>query len=171
MPINFYSSQTDYFSVGLKQEYGDKVEEVEKSVHLITSKKSASRLKMLLDSFLPLALILMSFVILFQFFNIGPAAETYIGYLNWVVLVFFAARLGIGLRLAKSNTRFVENHWLDILMVVPALSIAEELEMGAVFEQQLMGEKATAGMAIARNLDLSARMTKITRMIKRGFQF
>ncbi|WEL23670.1 hypothetical protein [Candidatus Nanohalovita haloferacivicina] len=157
--------------MGLKQEYGEKVEEVEESVHLITSKKSASRVKTVLDSFLPLVLILLSFVILFQFFNFGPAADTYISYLNYVVILFFAARLGIGLRLAQSNTKFVEDHWLDMLMVIPALSILEELEVGAIFEQQMVGEKATAGIAMARNLGLSAKMTKIIRLVKRTVTF
>ncbi|QKQ98054.1 hypothetical protein GKQ38_00755 [Candidatus Nanohaloarchaea archaeon] len=157
--------------MGLNDEYGEKVRNVEESVSLITSKKSASRLKSVLDYFLPLALILMAFVVFFQFFSLGSTAEAYINYFNWIVIVFFAARLGIGFRLAKSNTKFVEDHWLDILMVIPALSIAEELEMGGVLEQEIAGEKATAGLAIIRNLDLSAKMTRITRMIKRSFQF
>jgi hypothetical protein len=157
--------------VGLKEEYGEKVNEVEESVQLITSRKSASRLKAFLDSLLPFALILMSFVVLFQFFSLGASAEKYIGYFNWIVIVFFAARLGIGLRLAKSNKKFVKNHWLDALMVIPALTLAKELRLSSVLGEEVMGEKATTGLVLTRNLDLSAKMTRIVRIIKRSFQF
>ena len=157
--------------MGLKEEYGEKVSEVEESVQLITSRKSASRLKVFLDSLLPFALILMSFVVLFQFFSLGASAERYIGYFNWIVIIFFGARLGIGLRLANSNRNFVKNHWLDALMVIPALSIAKELRLSTVLGEEVMGEKATTGLVLTRNLDVSAKMTRIVRIIKRSFQF
>ena len=157
--------------MGLKEEYGEKVSEVEESVQLITSRKSASRLKAFLDSLLPFALILMSFIVLFQFFSLGASAEKYIGYFNWIVVFFFAARLGIGLRLAKSNRKFVENHWLDALMVIPALTIAKELRMSSILGEEVLGEQATTGLVLTRNLDLSAKMTRIVRIIKRSFQF
>ncbi len=157
--------------MGLKQDYGEKVSEVEESLQLITSRKSASHLKVFLDSLLPFALILMSFIVLFQFFSLGASAQKYIGYFNWIVIIFFTARIFIGIRLAKSNKRFVENHWLDAMMVIPALSIARELRMSSILGEEVMGEKTTTGLILTRNLDLSAKMTRIVRIIKRSFQF
>lgn len=157
--------------MGIREEYEEDVRKVEESLSFLVSKKTVIRLKGFLDYLLPFALILMSFVVLFQFFSLGPVFERYVNYFNWFVIVFFAARLGIGFRLANSNRKFVEDHWLDALMVIPALTIAEELELGGVLESQVVGEHATAGLAILQNLDISAKLTRITRLIKRTLQF
>lgn len=156
--------------MGLRENYQEKVSEVEDSVTTVTSRKSANHAKKLLDSFLPLALILLGFTIAFQFSGVSARTQTIINYFNWVIVAFFGSRLLIGLRLAHSSRKFVSDHWFDFLLVVPALSILQELKFGSAAAEMASEEEATTGIALTQSTGLAAKMTRGLRLIKRSLK-
>ena len=156
--------------MGLRDSYQEKVSEVEESVRTVTSRKSANRVKKLLDSFLPLALILLGFTIAFQFAGVSTQIQAVITYFNWAIVVFFGSRLLIGLRLAHSSRKFVSDHWFDFLLVVPALSILQELKFGSAAAELAAEEEATTGLALTQSTGLAAKMTRGLRLIKRSLK-
>ncbi|WEL19742.1 hypothetical protein [Candidatus Nanohalococcus occultus] len=157
--------------MGLTDEYRDAVEETQSRIDASFTKDHASRMKKSLDNVLPLMFLLLGGIIVFSFFvPVSPQMATWVTYANYLVIVYFVARLVVEYRLAVSSEPFFRNHWLDLLMVVPAFSILEEVKLFAVFDEliefELMPEAATG--AAARATGVSARIAKIFRIVKRS---
>lgn len=156
--------------VNLEEEYHKEVERVGKSLEEVISRRKASRAKSLLDSILPIALLSLTFVILFGFFvPVTETMEVYITYLNWSVIAYFTVRLTVELRLSKHRERFVQNHLLDFLLVIPAFSVLQEMKLLRVLgEANLFEEQTAMSAAFIKEASIAGRMTRITRIIKRS---
>lgn len=160
--------------MGLTEDYREEVRELESSVEeALIPRKKAFRAKKWLDRLLPLALIAFSFVILIGMgISVNPAVAKMINYLNWAVIAYFAARLVVGFRLAKSNRKFFKQHWMDFALVIPAFSLLKEVRMFQFLtESELFSveSEAIAGSAAAtRNAGIFAKLTRIVRIVKRS---
>ncbi|MFB6189999.1 MAG: hypothetical protein ABEJ91_00305 [Candidatus Nanohaloarchaea archaeon] len=155
------------------ENYRDEVEEIESSLESHLSRNRAYRLKMLLDRVMPMVLLLIGFIVVFEFFlNVTAAMERWITWANWALIFYFATRLGVAYRLSTNHERFVHRHWLDILLVVPAFSLLQEVRLARiapalddlpVFERGILRSFQASSQA-----ENAAKLTRITRIIKRS---
>lgn len=153
--------------------YRDEVESIEESLEGHLSRSQAYSIKKALDRTMPMILLLIGFVIIFEFFlTITPAMQLWITWANWALIAYFAMRLAVAYRLSTNHDRFVQQHWLDILLVVPAFSLMQEVKMARlapamddlpVFERGILHS-----LSIGRKADNAAKLTRITRIIKRS---
>lgn len=157
----------------LNEEYRKDVERVGESLEKVISRRNAFRIKSLLDQILPIALLSLTFVLLFGWFV--PVTETmaaYISYLNWAVIAYFAVRLAVELRLSTHREQFVQNHLLDFLLVIPAFSLLREAKLLQVIgELDLFGEEAVMSAAFMKEASIAGQMTRITRIVKKSAGF
>ncbi|MFB6215418.1 MAG: hypothetical protein ABEJ72_00380 [Candidatus Aenigmatarchaeota archaeon] len=159
--------------MGLTEDYAERVQEVERSVEEVFSREDASRLKKFLDSILPFAVLSLAFVLLVGFvIPVNYEMVRYINYVNWFVIVYFAARLGVGLRLASSKKHFMEQHWLDFALVIPAFSLLQELRMLEMMEEfefmNVEGGKVLGSVVATQTLGVATKLTRITRVVKKS---
>ncbi len=161
--------------MGITGEHREDVEEVQESLERKVMGESFLDVKSALDNVLPFMLLLLGFIILFNFLlPVTPRMEQWIVYGNWVVLIYFAIRVGVEFKLASSDREFVRQHWLDLLMLVPVFSLFREVRMARALEQVGLlsaSEDIMTGSATFRSTGLAARLTKISRMIKRSVGF
>jgi len=157
--------------MGLTEEYKEDIKDIESSVEGVVSRKDASRMKTFLDQILPFALLSLTFVVLFGFFiPIPDKAAIYINYLNWALIAYFASRLAVEFRLSKHRERFVQNHILDFLLVIPAFSVIKEIKVLDVFaEMELFDEETMISAAFVKEAGIATQVSRITRIIKRSF--
>lgn len=158
--------------MGITEEYREDVEVVEHELQDLVSRKRAWRAKNILDKLLPLAILSILAIILFGFgLKVNSSIASIITYLNWAVIAYFAARLAVGLRLAKSNKRFFKTHWMDFVLVIPAFSLLEEAEMLEFMADTGWGpvqdETIASSMLASRNAGVFAKMTRIVRIVKK----
>jgi hypothetical protein len=137
------------------------------------SEKRFAAVKQLLDNILPFMLLLLAFIILFQFaFPVTEQLQQYLTLANWGVMAYFAVRLAVDYRLSGPDDNFWQNHWMDVLMVVPLFSAAREARLARAAEETVVasdaGEQLLATSAI-RNSRAAAKVTRILRIIKRSF--
>jgi len=160
--------------MGLTEEYREEIEELENSIEeTLVPKKKAFQAKKWLDRLLPLALIVLSFVIFIGMgVSVSPTAATLINYLNWAVVGYFAARLVIGFRLAQSNKKFFRNHWMDFALVVPAFSLLKEVRLLKFLEEleifSINGETIAGSAVASRNAGVFAKVARIVRIGKKS---
>ncbi|MFB6209070.1 MAG: hypothetical protein ABEJ56_02925 [Candidatus Nanohaloarchaea archaeon] len=159
--------------MNLSEEYRKEVERIGEATEQLISKKKAFRLKAFLDQILPVALLSLTFVVLFGLFvPVTEKLRIYITYLNWGVIVYFAARLAIEFRLSSHRDTFFRTHWLDFLLVVPAVSVLREVRtFGALSDLGLFDEEALVSAAFLKELGVSAQLTKISRIVKKSIGF
>ena len=159
--------------MSLKAEYRDKVEDVESAVEDVVSRQRASRAKHVLDGFLPLALLSLTLVF-FTAFGVSVSREfaTVINYLNWVVIAYFAARLGVGLRLASSKEQYFKNHWMDFVLVVPAFSLLREVKLFQIVAEleifNIEAETLAGSAFLSRSAGVAAKISRIIRILWRS---
>lgn len=161
--------------MGLTKEYRNQIEELETSVEeTLVPEEKAFKAKKWLDKLLPLALISLSFIILIGMgVSVSPQVAVLINYLNWAVIVYFAARLIVGFRLATSNRKFFRTHWMDFALVIPAFSLLREVKMlnflGDLEVLSVQSEGAAESSEIAsRNAGIFAQSARIIRIAKRS---
>jgi len=160
--------------MGLTDQYREDIEELKSSIEeSLISEKRAFEAKKWLDRLLPLVLILLSSVILIGMgVSVNPMIASTINYLSWGVIIYFAARLAVGFRIAKSNRKFFRNHWMDFVLVIPAFSLLEEVQLFKFLEDiQLFSidtETAAGSAAATRNTGLFAKVTRIVRIGKKS---
>lgn len=159
--------------MSLEDECRKDVERVGESLEKVISRRKASRFKKLLDIILPIALLSLTFVILFSFIvPLTQQIQVYIQYLNWAVIIYFAARLAVELRLSSQRGEFVQNHLLDFLLIVPAFSLLREAKLlQGLREIDLFNEEAAMSAAFMKDASLATQMTRITRIVKRSLGF
>ncbi len=161
--------------MGITDEHREDVEDVQESVERKVMGESFLDVKSALDNVLPFILILLGFIVLFNFFlPVTPRIEQWIVYGNWVVLFYFAIRVGVEFKLASSDREFVRQHWLDLMMLVPVFSLFREIRMARALERlglMSASEEFMTGSATFRSTGIAARLTKISRMIKRSLGF
>ena len=157
----------------MRNEYRDRVKSVEDSVEEVVTRRRASRAKHVLDGFLPLALLSLILVFFIGFgVSVSEGMATTINYLNWAVILYFAARLAVGLRLANSKEQYFRNHWMDFVLVVPAFSLLREVKLfQAVAELEMFNIEAetVAGSALlSRTAGVAAKISRIVRILWRS---
>ncbi|MFB6144956.1 MAG: hypothetical protein ABEJ99_00445 [Candidatus Nanohaloarchaea archaeon] len=159
--------------MGLNEDYADKVNDVEDSIDSVFTREDASRMKSLLDNILPFAVLSLFFVLLVGYvIPVNYAMVQYINYVNWFVMIYFAARLAVGFRLARSKNVFLEQHWLDFALVIPAFSLLQQFQMLQVFEESevmgIGGGELLGSVAITQ-IGTAAKLTRVTRVLKKTF--
>lgn len=155
------------------EDYVEDVEKLEKSLESRFSRHRAHQIKIALDNVMPFILLLVGFVVVFQFFlTVTPAMEIWINRANWALIAYFGARLIVSYRLSTDHDRFMQQHWLDILLVIPLFSIVQEIRVARIapalaelpaFERGIL--KVTQLRSTAGN---AAKLTRIVRIIKRS---
>lgn len=134
------------------------------------SKRHLAHMKYVLDSFMPFVLLLILFMVSFQFFiPLNSFSQKMINWLNWGLIGYFGARLAISYRLSTSHTDFLHRHWLDLFLVVPVFSMMQEfraLKLIEVEEAPVMGQFMAS--TTLTNTSYAAKMTRIVRIIKRS---
>ncbi len=160
--------------MGITSEYREDVEELESSVEeKVLPRNRASRLKSMLDSLLPFALLSLAFVFLIGLgVPVGERTALMINYLNWGVIAYFASRLVISFRLSRSNKEFFREHWLDFALVIPAFTLLREVRAVLVLDEigfLSFEEDMVAGSAFAsRNMGVFTKLTRIVRVVKKS---
>ena len=160
--------------MGLTEEYREDVEDLETSIEeALISEKRAFKAKKWLDRLLPLALISLAFIFLIGIgVSLNPAVAKAINYLNWIVIIYFGARLLVGFRLAQSNKKFFRSHWMDFVLVVPAFSLLREVKiLQFITDLEIFSIKgeAVAGSAVAsNNAGIFAKIARIVRIGKKS---
>lgn len=151
--------------MGIAEEYREDVEKLERRVNARIGRR-AVQIRAAMDNVLPFIGLLVGFIVIFGLLlNPGPAVARYVKYANYAVLAFFILRLGVEYRLKSSETSaqtFLENHWLDVAMVIPAFSVLEEVELAGMLEETALGTVSVRGTSMA------AHLTKISRVLKRS---
>lgn len=157
--------------MSLEEEYRKDVEKLGSSLEEVVSRHRATQLKVFLDHILPIALLSFTFVLVFSLaVPVTERMAVYINYLNWAVVIYFASRLTVELRLSDHRERFVQNHWLDFLLVIPAFSVLKQVKLvEMVAEVELFEEEnAFISATFFKDAGIAAQATKITRMVKRS---
>jgi len=158
--------------MGLTQEYREQIEDLEESMDAQIAGEDALSLKQSLDNVLPFIFLLLGFIVLFGF--VVPVSERVAVWVNWanyVVLSYFGVRLMVEYRLSNSNDQFVKDHWMDMMMVIPAFSLLREVKLIQFFEESLLARFApevAAGSASFRSTTVAAKLTRIARVMKRS---
>ncbi|PSG99349.1 MAG: hypothetical protein BRC29_04450 [Nanohaloarchaea archaeon SW_7_43_1] len=157
--------------MSLEEKYRKDVERIGESMEKVISRHKASKLKNFLDQILPIALLSLTFVLIFTLaVPVTDKMAVYINYLNWAVVLYFATRLSVELRLSDHREQFVHNHWLDFLLVVPAFSVLKQVKLVEMITEIGLFEEESAFISATffKEAGIAARATKITRMVKRS---
>jgi hypothetical protein len=157
--------------VSLESEYRKDVEKIGESMESVVSRHKASKLKSFLDQILPIALLSLTFVLIFSLaMPVTDKMAVYINYLNWAVVFYFASRLTVELRLSDHREKFVQNHLLDFLLVIPAFSVLKQVKLVEMIAEIELFEEENAMISATffKEAGIAAQATKITRIVKRS---
>ena len=148
-----------------------KVLEIEEDIENFIPKSQRARLKVFMDQFMPVALMLLGSLITFHFFM--PVNETLsqaITYLNYGLIFFFTLRLGLGFSLADSHQKFLRQHWFDAFLVIPTISLLNEVRLLSFIEAEAE-EQAFFGFLFTRSTVMASQITRILKIIWRTIKF
>lgn len=157
--------------MSLTEDYREAVEKTQEKMESSFTRSHASRMKKSMDDVLPLMFVLLGCIMVFSFFiPVSQRMATWVTYANYLVIVYFVARLVVEYRLAVSGEPFFRNHWLDFLMVVPAFSILEEVKFFRMLDDIVEVEAMPGALsgAATRATSVSTKITKIFRIVKRS---
>jgi hypothetical protein len=155
------------------EEYREDLEQVGASIESQLSRSQAYRIKSSLDRVMPMVLLLVGFVLVFEFFlSVTPAMQQWITWANWALIAYFATRLAVSYRLSTNHDQFIHRHWLDILLVVPAFSLMQEVRLAklapALDDLPVFQRGILYTLNTGKNAETAAKMTRITRILKRS---
>ena len=161
--------------MGLTDEYREKVEGITDSMDSRLKEQDALSIKSSLDDVLPGILIVLGFVVLFNFFiPVGQKIQIYVTWMNYLVIAYFSVRLIVEYRLSSSRNKFLHEHVFDFLMVIPAVSILQEVkllkavgEIGEEYELMDAAPEVITGASI-QTTGIAAKLGKIFKIIKRS---
>ncbi|MEF8880330.1 MAG: hypothetical protein V5A72_00675 [Candidatus Nanohaloarchaea archaeon] len=148
-----------------------KVLEIEDEVENFVPESQRARLKILMDQFMPVALILLGSLITFHFFlPVNEAISNAITWMNYGLIFFFTLRLGLGFSLADSHRKFLRQHWFDALLVIPTVSLLNEVRFLAFLEAEAE-EQAFFGFLFTKSTVMASQITRILKIIWRTIKF
>jgi len=102
------------------------------------------RAKEILDAALPVVLVILMATLYYEFFTaLNPAQHQIIVFTQRVILLYFIAELVIDLGIYQSNQRFLQERWLDIVLILPFFTAIRSY--GAAMKG-LKGTKAAKGL-------------------------
>ncbi|MFB6189946.1 MAG: hypothetical protein ABEJ91_00010 [Candidatus Nanohaloarchaea archaeon] len=155
------------------EDYREDLEQLGASIESQISRSQAYRIKSSLDRVMPVVLLLIGFVLVFEFFlSVTPAMQQWITWANWTLIAYYATRLVVSYRLSTNHDKFIHRHWLDILLVVPVFSLMQEVRLARlapalddlpVFERGIL-----YSLNAGKNAETAAKMTRITRILKKS---
>jgi hypothetical protein len=149
----------------------DKVLGIEKKIENFIPENRRSQLKILMDQLMPLALILLGSLITMHFFlPVNQQVSQSITMLNYGLITFFVLRLGLGFSLADSHRKFLRQHWFDALLVIPTVSLLNEVRLLSLFEAEAE-EQAFLGFLFTRSTVLASQVTRIIKIVWRTIKF
>ncbi|MFB6292329.1 MAG: hypothetical protein ABEI58_02950 [Candidatus Nanohaloarchaea archaeon] len=159
--------------MGLTDEYRKEVEDVESSLKSRFSRHRAHRLKVALDNIMPFTLLLIAFVLVFEFVvPITSRMEIWITRANWALISYFTLRLAVAFRLSRSHHEFMHQHWLDILLVVPVFSMFREIRAGRyaleMAEAPMVGRFMAGQTQLMSTTQNAAKLTRMARILRRS---
>jgi hypothetical protein len=136
------------------------------------SDKRFAAVKQRMDDALPVVLLLLTLLIIFQFVvPVTPKLQTWIHMAGWGVAVFFAARLAVDYRLSGPDENFWRNHWSDLLMAIPLFTLLQEARLAKLMEE-VVGvsriQNEIAAMSTLKNSRTAAKLTKIIHILRRS---
>jgi len=106
-------------------------------------------------------LILLGSLVTFHFFiPVDRWISDVVNLVNLGLVLFFGLRLGLAFSLADSHKKFLEQHWFDALLVIPALAILREARLLLLLEAETE-EQAYLGFLFARNTTIAGQITKM----------
>lgn len=137
------------------------IQKIESQVEALVPKGQRSRLKIFLDQFMPYMLILLGSMITFTFFvTPGEKVSRLVNLINVLVVLFFAGRFLLALSLANSHKKFLQDHWFDAVLVLPAVALLREIQLLAMLEAETE-ERAVMGTLFARTTTISGQIAKM----------
>ncbi len=149
----------------------DKVLEVEEKIENLVPKTYRARLKLFMDQLMPVALIMLGSLITFHFFMpVSEQLSRTITLANYGLIFFFTLRLALGFSLADSHQRFLRQHWFDALLVIPTVSLLNEVRFLSVLESE-REEKALLGFIFTRSTVVASQVTRIFKIVWRTIKF
>ena len=148
-----------------------KVLEIEEDIENFIPESQRARLKILMDQFMPVALILLGSLITFHYFvPVNQSVSQAITYVNYGLIFFFTLRLGLGFSLADSHQKFLRQHWFDALLVIPTVSLLNEVRFLSFLEAEAE-EQALFGFVFTRSTVMASQITRILKIIWRTIKF
>ena len=144
-----------------------KVKQIERNVEALVPKNNQARFKILLDQFMPAALIGLGSLLTFNFL-VTPTqqASLIVNWLNLSLVFFFTVRFLVSLSLAESNKEFLKEHWFDALLVLPALTLLKEFRMLFVIESEIE-DRALLSFVFARSTVMYGQLARAYTNIRR----
>lgn len=111
------------------------------------------RLKQVLDRLLPLVLLLLIAALYYEFFvPLPPAQHHRLVTVEQLIVGYFVLELLVDLGLYRSNRKFLQDRWVDIILVLPlAASVRAAARVG----------RAVAGLK-------SVKLAKVAKVVKAG---
>lgn len=82
------------------------------------------RVKHVVDAFLPVAVVILAVVLYLEFFgNLGHQAHAQVLFVEKLLLAYFVLELLVDLAVYEDNRAFLRHKWLDILLIIPFLTV------------------------------------------------
>jgi len=148
-----------------------KILEIEEEVENFIPENQRAKLKLVMDQFMPLALILLGSLITFHLFMpVNERISNAITWMNYGLISFFTIRLGLGFSLADSHKKFLRQHWFDALLVIPTVSLLNEVRFLSLLEAETE-EQALFGFLFTRSTVVASQITRIIKIIWRTIKF
>lgn len=130
-----------------------------------------------LDNVLPMMLLLVTFLVIFQFvLDVTARVKAVLAVANWAVAAYFAVRLAVDFKLSDPGEPFLKQHWMEMIMVIPLFSLLQEARLlKLVQESELIGtelaltEQELLATSSLRNTQIAAKLTKIIHLVRRSF--
>ncbi len=136
------------------------------------SDKRFAAVKEAMDNILPVVLLLLALLIVFQFVvPVTPQLQAWVQIAGWGVAVFFAVRLAVDYRLSDPDENFWRNHWSDLLMVIPLFTLLQEARLATLLDEAVgvsRIENEIAAMSTLQNSRMAAKLTKIIHIFRRS---
>lgn len=155
------------------ENYEEELERIESSLERHFSRSQAYRVKVALDNVMPFVLLLIGFVLVFEFFlSVTSRMQVWINRANWALIVYFGSRLVVSYRLSRDHDQFMHRHWLDIMLVIPIFSLMQEIRFAKMFpalKDMPVFERGVLHIAKTKPAAENAvKLTRITRIIKKS---
>lgn len=154
-----------------EEDLKDDLKDLEDSVESVVPRSYAAKFKLVLDRLLPFALVLLVSLLVVNFLvPVGKSFSIFVTYGNWLLICFFSLRLAMAFRLAESDKRFLKEHWFDALLVIPAFTLIQELEIFELSAASVFEESGFAGGFLA-GFPVAAKMAKFFNLLRRTLKF
>lgn len=149
----------------------DIIEEAHEVEHLLEMQEyDLYQLKKRIEQFLPVVLLTLVAVLYFEFFaHLPPRQHRTLLMIEWLILGYFVLEVAVDFALIESNRKFLRKKWLDIVLIIPFLSLLRQVSGVLKFFKVLKPAKPakSAKSAKAGKAVKSAKLAKAKKPLKR----